>query len=696
MTSTRNINTKIRLLAVAGLCVSGSIAGPATAQAEADLPITSIMLYRSGVGSFLRQGEVTDDADVQLRFRTEQINDILKSMVVFDLGGGRVEGVTYGSKEPLSRRLAAFAIDISKNPSRAELLNQLRGARVAVTTAEGVTSGTVLGVEQRTVSDNEAGVTRQEAVLTLVTDRGMRSFEVEELRGFEILDEALAAELNKALLALAEHRADNTKAVGIGFSGDGDRPVAVSYVHETPVWKTSYRLVLPDGSADGSEFDTTVQGWAIVENTTDEDWEDVRLSLVSGRPVSFTMDLYEPLFVTRPEVPVPFASVAQSKAFGGGQAPAAAIAARGGGGFERGRMGLADDAEAAGIGLLRDVAGADLAVGEALMASALNSAASAESVGEVFQYTIDAPVTVARQQSAMLPILSGQIESERVSIYSAGDGGEHPMRGLRIRNETELQLMPGPIAVYDGSAYAGDAQISFIAPGDERLLAYAVDLDLGVRTESGRSQQITNIKIVNGLLIQTNRERATTTYVIDSNADGERTVVLEHPKRWGWEYVGRVKPSEEADMVDRFNVLVPAGKVQRTEIRQERTTSQSVGLLDADLNFLLTQQRNGVVSGNVISAFRTAAEKRDAVRAAERRIAQLNAEQREIAGDQSRLRQNIETVGEQSDLYARYIRKLGEQEDRLEEIANEQRVAQLAKADAERELTRYLSNLSVE
>jgi hypothetical protein len=173
------------------------------------IPIRKITLYRSGVGYFERSGQIDGDAEIQLRFNTDQINDILKSMVLLDRGGGRIDAVSYGSKEPLARRLASFGVDISGNPSIPELLNQLRGAPIRVAGGEQV-QGTILGIETRVVPAAKDQPARPEAFLNLVTPGGLRSLAISGISSFEILDEELAAELNKALAALAEYRADRS------------------------------------------------------------------------------------------------------------------------------------------------------------------------------------------------------------------------------------------------------------------------------------------------------------------------------------------------------------------------------------------------------------------------------------------------------------------------------------------------------
>ncbi len=684
-------------------------ATPALAQAPADeaddLPISAITLYRSGVGSFLRQGDVTGDQIINLRFRTDQINDILKSMMVVDAGGGQVEGVTYGSREPLARRLSSFALDLSDNPDRAALLAQLRGALVTVTTSDGQSTGTVLGVETRSVFHD--GSTEQVRSLMLVGTSGVKSFDLGDVRSFEISDPQLAEELNKALLAVAEHRADTTKVVEVSFSGQGRRPVVVTYVHETPVWKTSYRLALPEESSGEGRM----QGWAIVENTTDEDWSDVRLSLVAGQPVSFVMDLYEPLFSPRPEVPVPTGVAARPRTYDGSMdrdqqakmadarrelgrdfrtltnAPAAAPSLSRGGG---GQSPFADANELA-------YADAESAVANF---AALGSMASASEAGEVFQYTLDLPVSVERQQSAMLPIINSTLGAQRVSIYSpqGGQGGSaHPMRGVRITNDSDLQFMPGPIAVYDGAAYAGDAQIGHVAAGDDRLLAYAVDLEVDGTTDSKQRRTIQKVRIVRGLLEQTIEQVQETTYTFDNDdEDRDRLIVIEHPKMHGWDYA-TAKPAEStAANIDRFELAIKAGEAGALRIEQRRTDAQRLQLTQADEASLAVWVRGGQASAAVRDAFREASAKQAAINEVRERIRTLEQERGEIFSDQQRLRENLSVVDRNSDLSTRYLQQLSTQENRIEAIRSQMQSSQELLERRNRELAEYLANLNVE
>lgn len=657
------------------------------------LPITEITLYRSGVGYFAHQGMVEGDQSVTLRFRTEQVNDILKSMVLMDLGGGRIDGVSYGSKEPLEKRLSSFAVDISDNPNLAELLDRLRGARVALGTLDGRIEGVVLGVEMRekALGDSKASV----PFVNLVTDRGLRSVDVTAASGLEILDEQLAQELNKALMALSEHRADTSKSVDVRFSGDGARRVIVAYVHEMPVWKTSYRLILPDDSEGGQ---ATIQAWAIVENTTDEDWKNVRLSLVAGQPVGFTMDLYQPLFVPRAEVPVPVMAGLLPTVYEEGVADQAML------GLEVARRGVEREraagrelrADAAPMAKNADFAGGQL--GEMFKADYLAaSMASAGEIGEVFQYTLDAPISLERQQSAMLPILSGAIEGRRVSIYNRQRLGEHPMRGVEMTNSTGLQLMPGPISVFDGSAFAGDAQTGHVSAGEKRLISYAVDLEVDVQSEDRSQTRIDSLRIVRGNLVQqTTYETGVRHTLTNNDRKRARTVLIEHEKMDGWELVTPSRASETTENLYRFEVEIPAGKSGAFEVLFRRVDRQTMGIDALSIEQLVVHQRNGRISDKAIEAIREAMRLNSEVRRAEERIREVEREREEISQDQSRIRQNMSGIDRTSQLYKRYIEKLDAQETRLEEMGNQ---ADALRRDLEgkREAYRaYLANLSVE
>jgi len=681
----------------------------APAAADSALPIRKITLYRSGVGAFERQDLISGNRTVQLRFKTDQINDILKSMVLLDLDGGRIGPVTYGSKEPLARRLTSFAVDISDAPSLDVLFSRLRGSPVRLTTGEGQYEGSILSVEPRiTVIEAEQNPGQfKEWYVNIVTSSGVRSIATSRISTFELTDPALNEELNRALATLAEYRADRVKTVDLSFLGGPGEPrrVAVAYVQEMPVWKTSYRLVLPEG--DTKDDKLTMQGWAIVENTTDEDWNEVRLTLASGRPVGFTMDLYEPLFAFRPMVPVPMAAGVGPRIFEAGQmAGEEGVAREANQSFEVGRRAVAEhagkkpaaaaSAQAFGQPMMDAAPPMDLS-GSDFVNYAASAAASAGEIGEQFVYTLDTPVTLERQRSAMLPILTADISGRRVSIYNHAAMPDHPMRGVQLTNDSGLHLMPGPIAVYDGGAYAGDAQIPHTSRNDTRLLSYAVDLDVHAQMDAKGENNLVKVRIVDGVLHMSMKERQSRVFSFrNHDAARDRTLLVEHPKSYGWELKEPAKADEVTENLYRFEVAVAAGKDARFTVAEERTYLETYELLNYDLATLMVYVKDGRASQAVVDAFKKGAELRGAMSQTEQRLAELNREVEAITQDQLRVRENMKSIDRTTELHARYMKKLTEQESRLEDIG-EERTRLETELRAQREaLESYLRNLDVE
>src|SRR5689334_20549369 len=289
----RLLGSSLLFLAPTGFLVAQAVR---PAPATTDVPVTKVVLFSSGVGYFEHAGTVHGTSATELRFKTTQINDILKSIMLQDQDGGRIGAITYPSQDPLAKTLKSFQVDITQNPSLADLLNQLRGAKVTVQTQGERVSGTILGVEsRRRPTDKGEPLTTQ--VLNVLSGAMIRGVDLSIISNLSLDDPQLEDELAKALAALVQARDQDKKPVTINFSGTGDRRVRIGYVVETPIWKTSYRLMLDQNSKVAR-----LQGWAIVENQTESDWNNVSLSLVSGRPISFTMDLYQPLYSTRPNV----------------------------------------------------------------------------------------------------------------------------------------------------------------------------------------------------------------------------------------------------------------------------------------------------------------------------------------------------------------------------------------------------------
>jgi hypothetical protein len=677
--------------------LQAKVAAPQTA-----LPLVEVVLYSSGVGYFQHDGHVEDKTQVDLRFKVDNINDLLKSMVVQDFDGGRVSAVTYGSRDPLTKTLKSFGIDLTENPTLADLIDQVRGERIEVTGSAGQPLvGMILGTETK---DEPAGDNKVVEIeyLNLLTADGLRSLPIKGLQQIKLLNDQLNTELNQALAVLASGHDTQKKTVSIAFDGQGRRKVSVSYIMETPVWKTSYRLVLDD---DGKPF---LQGWAIVENTTDDDWTNVKLSLISGRPISFVMDMYQPLYVVRPVVvPELYASLrpqVYGEAMEGREVaedrmdrvapPAPAAAGMGMGGM-------------AGAPARRSMRAESLAADAAAVAGAprqqlklqegVASAAQTLQAGELFEYSIKVPVTLGRQKSAMLPIVSEEVDGAKLSIYNAAVQAKYPLNGYRLKNTSQLNLMQGPITVFDGGTYAGDARIDDIAPGQERLLSYAMDLKVEVEPISNiHSPELTSVKISKGTLIATRKAVEEKTYNVKNRDQKKKIVLIEHPFREGWELKQPSEPTERTRDVYRFTVAVDADKGGRLHVREERPIQELVQLTDTGPDVIAYFIRAEKVSAKVKEALQKVFELRNKVSQTAAERGRKEQRVNEITQEQARIRENMKVLNQNSEVYKNYEKEFVQQDTDIKNIRKEIETIRATEARQQKDLNDYLLSLDIE
>ena len=662
------------------LALLSTIGAFAAEPAERQLPLRRAVLFSSGVGFFEHRAEVDGNAQIDLKFNVDDINDLLKSMVLQDLGGGKISTVTYGSKDPITRTLKTFAIDLTENPTLAQLLEQVRGEQISIQAPNEIV-GTIVGIETRKQRVNK-DETIDVAYLNLLTSEGLRSIPLDQVTKIKIVNEKLDAELRQALTILALGHATDKKTVTLNFNGEGKRPVQVGYIQESPVWKTSYRLVLDDKKTP------LLQGWAIVENTTESDWNDVQLTLVSGRPISFVMDLYEPLYVQRPKVePESFAALRPQKYQDdlAAQDEKMKIAAARSGArgtatasmpgttrewFALERPKVANDANgpvpASSPLLGRDANEAPDFDADGVRHSVQPNAQAGE-VGELFQYAIDSPVTLERQRSAMLPIVNGPIEAEKVSIYDQNAHPKHPLNGLQLKNTTSLHLMQGPITVFDDGSYAGDAQIADLTPGGERLVSYAMDLDTEIAPESKNSpEQLTRVKLVKGTLESTRKLSRTVEYTIKNSGRADKKVLIGYPHDPSWRLIKPAKADEQTRDGYRFYVNAESGKPAKLLVEEEQVLSQQIGLSNLDDGTILYYVNSKAVSDQVKEALKEVMRRRQQLAATGAQRQQIEAQIQAIAQEQTRIRENMTRLERNTELYARYTKKLNTQEDEIE------------------------------
>jgi hypothetical protein len=703
-----------------------SVARPAAPNPEAaatKLPVKQVVLFSSGVGYFQRQGEIEGDARIDLSFPAGDINDLLKSLTLQDLNGGLITAVNYDSHDPVERTLKSFAVDLTSQPGMMGLLEQARGEKVEIILQQsagqqsGTLSGTVVGVEAQKQAGKEGP--EQIAFLNMWCADGLRSVKLADVQRVRFLNPVLESEYRRALDTLALSHDAQKKSVSLAFTGQGKRNVRVGYVTESPVWKTSYRLVLGD-----KERKPFLQGWAVVENPTDEDWNGVHMALISGRPISFKMDLYQPLYAPRPTVePELFASLRpqtydadMDKKRDGAFKPAGQVNDFSPTRFAAGLAGAMpkagepaaatppspaarrlDDGERAALGDTSGVFnnwGVGMPMGPP---GGVATAATAEKLGTSFRYQIEQPINLPRQKSALLPIVQKDVDGSRVSVYNPAAHAKFPLHGLRLKNVTGLNLMQGPVTVFDGNVYAGDARIPDLQPGEDRLLTYAIDLGCEVEAKSKNPpNRLTKVAIKKGVATTTTKTREERTYHAVNRADTDRVLLIEHPYRPEFHLVNDLKPAERTRSLYRFEVKLPSGKDATQEVIEERDLVQMVTLTNSDeqqIRFFLQQP---VLSDAVRQALEQTISLRGKLAGVQRELEQVNQSLKQIEQDQGRLRANLKEMPPTAAAYKRYLEKFDQQETEIEKLQAKRESLQQEEHKQRTGYEAYLMSLDVQ
>jgi len=709
----------------------------ATSASVTTLPIKRVVLYSNGVAFIERRGFVTGTAEVNLAFKQSQVDDVLKSMVVVDMGAGNIGSISYGSSQPASARTAEipFSVDAETEDSKesrgglANILSQLQGDNVSIVYGKGSASGAVVTVNKREMSldtKSEAKEIAPEYTVVIGSQAGeLTSIPLSDIRSVKLLDANTRRDLNEFSDAVASARRRDSKTITITSKGSGQREISVSYVVAAPIWKTSYRVVLDE------KGDPFFQGWAIVDNVSDDDWRAVELSMISGSPVSFIQNLQKPLYRYRPIVPIPDdlnltpqiydPEAGNGIGFGSGEGSGFGSGSGSGNGdgvATPATKGFFDSANGNYI-ISSGFKGSGLSDSLASDDQGVSTAATGEAVGDLFEYKILAPVTVEKNRSALIPIVQTRMEGERVSVYrdeavpsaqqesSTNDEGEAAATpssstprariGLRLKNTTNLTFEGGPLTVMDSGAYAGEALMERLKPREDRLISFGVDLGTLIRTKTEEDRQPAKIiKAVEGVFQLHYFKTLKKTYWLSNQTPNPRVFYIERPVRKGWELSADTpKPASTTARFYRFRVDLKPYETQ------EITISENLGMMDRyELRTLSPKDLLALVVKKTIDETTRAklaplVDLRIKLNDIDVKIARGEKETEEINADQSRLRENIEALTKTNsakDLIARYIAKANEQESMLAKIATEKR-SMLAEKDA---LEKQLANAIID
>ena len=689
-----------------------------------ELPIRRMILYKHGVGYFERRGSVSG-TELRLSFPRAAMDDVLKSLVALDLGDGQIHGVDFETPEDRAAQIARGSIHLSDDRSLLDLLRDLRGRRVRLwledaprdeprksfglggrkseprdqAEAGGVTApemppptraqeGLVIGVDLEEKEQLRAPMVS----LYQADGRQVRMFNIRDVKRVELLDDRSAEDLTYFLRAAPSE--EDRRAATLRLS-DGEHELLVGYIAPAPAWRVSYRVLFEKDergrmkdeespaspetaqSAPGSNESfilppssfCLLQGWGLFDNQLDEDLDDVTLTLVAGMPVSFRYRLYEPHTPERPLVTDEERTVTGPIEFLGGMpapppaAPAPMMTRSMPMAMKRSAMALAAD-EPATSRLSMD-----------MLESSTAPASVGEERGALFQYRVAHPVSVARGQSAMVPIVAQRLGGRKELLYNGQKLAKHPVASLRMHNETGLTLERGPVTVLEQGDYAGEAVLPFTRTGGELIVPYAVELGISVQEQPGYERVISGIGVRDEYLQIQEWDVRHMLYRVHSTLPTAAELTIEQALLPGYELSDTPAPAEQAQGQARWAVSCAPNAETSFAVHQRTLTSRVERVRGVSPQQLGEFLKGRYLDEATFKALAGVLEIYGQIEAHQRRLAEIERDRSQIYKQQQQIQGSLGPLGregEEGALRTRYVATLGKLEDRLAELSDEE------------------------
>ncbi len=659
---------------------------------ETKLKVTQVAMFKHGVSYYLLRGEVTGNGRFKLTFKAKEMDDVLKSLLALDTSGkGYISAVGYDAAEDVGHLLESVSLHLPDENVFSSLLTQLQGAQVQVNVGKKELKGTIIGLEPVTKVNGQL-ISEEKQLVFLEQESGsVRKIAFPDIDSFEILEEGLRKELRFLLDTIISGKKKDSKNLVIQAEGEGAREILVSYIQEAPIWKTTYRLVLPEENAATQEKPIFLSGWVICENVTEFDWEAIKISFIAGVPVSFTYPLFKAMRMVRPIIQPPRATGAapveiademdQVKYASAGEARSEADKEMESGGADfyamagKGARPSAPMARKADEGRRRGIVPSEPSQAIAV---------STKDFGELFEYDITTPVTLKKKQSALVPILAENVKGRKVLMYQKGKSDQNPAACVEVTNSTKLTLEKGPVTIYYKDNLAGEAMLPFLNKDDTRILNYAVEQGVVVIwEEKSEYQKIHRVSFSGSYLYEHYYQDLDTTYKIRNKIASDKVLYVDHPKTdFKIRDEEKKKQAKETPTTWRFELKLPAKKAIQFEVPERKEIYSSYYVLDLDQENLLNKI-SFYLEGQLIDPKQEKKLREIAATIAEKRkqqdeMTKLEAEINEITQEQDRLRQNLQVLTDsksERDLKERYVQKFEAQERVIE--SNRARIKQL-------------------
>jgi len=669
---------KYRSLVAVVLC---AVMAPA-----AELPVRTVVLYKHGVGYFERSGPLAPGESARLDFDADSMNDVLKSLTINDQGG-KVNGLRYDSSIPLEQKLNEFPFRIGDGQPLSAVIDQLKGARVEMEFGPQRVAGAI--VSARLIAGDKDHAEREQ--LTLLMDSGdLRNVDLAAATSIHFTDVNLQTQFKDYLAALTSSRSKDKRSVYIDSTDAKSHDVRASYIMPMPAWKSSYRLMLDDTGTQ-----STLEGWAIVDNTTGEDWTNVKISLVSGKPISFISQLYAPKYIQRKEAELAEDQAVAPTLYSGAVAGLAKAAPA--------PRKVGDNLGVGGFGA--DAFTVNGSLSQSVMVDAQRPFVSPSTIADLgpageladlFEYSIRNPVTVKKNESAMLPFLQQKIAARKLIIYS-DSSRPNPLNAAELTNDTGMTLDGGPITVFDAGAYAGEALVETVKAKDKRFISYGVDLGTRISTnQDSHTDRVRSVRAQNGILTTRNAIVTKRTYTVHNVDPRAKTLIVEYPVRPAYTLIDTAKPIETARDAYRFEVKVPAAGDVTFPVTEENVYDQQTQVSSLNPDGLLVYIHNQNISDAARSQLQLIADLKKQIAAMDSERTRVNADIDSTTRDEQRNRDNIASlsaVSGQQQLVQDYARKLADQEVSIAKSHDRQKELEQQKTQLQTQLNNLIDKL---
>ncbi len=661
------------------------------------LTLQRVSLSSSGVGYFEYEAQVTGNAMLRLPVALDKVDDVLKSLVIYD-NQGKIGGISLPGLDPIAHTLKQLPFDPSAFQTPAALLEALRGAEISVGgNNQTALRGRIVSVHAIAAA-NKAPTKHQ---VTIMSAQGMQQFILETAENLQFEDLTLREQIQNALIALSNNRAKDNRTLSIISEGEGTRTVRMGYVTTSPIWKNAYRISLPSSSAESNN--SQIQGWAILENMSGQDWRDVQLTLTAGKPVAFSQKLYTSYYNKRPhvavELPGNIVPQVDNGTFKANEIAAPATAAP---------MPMAMMAAAPMSKMARSAgSAADNLSAPTFEAAELASAADAATTNNAStqaSYTFNLPVSVGNGQSLSIPIIQAALPIKRVALYQPSVNRQFPLAAIELKNTTHNTLPAGAVTLYEatasGTQFVGDAQLTVLPPDDTRYISYALDQKLSVSHTTQDNNWAKRYSVKTGGILHTDYVYGVThSFTVKSAHMDTHDLIVEVPIQAGNWTLNDTPNHVDAGKTNthyRRKITVKPKETVTADIKQTYLTTATQALDDLDTTALQEVLKNinkselAAKDKPIIERVLVLVKARDAL------LELINTANDALSvgrENQKRIRDNIKSVPAKTEPHNRYIAELNKADEQDARLQSELKALTAQQTAQKTALQHYLNSI---